>query len=511
MIAYWTERAQAVSHSILKARYAGLAWDLAGKVAGAGKNENMARTYVEAALEIAEKRLGDHERFAMEKLAYALAVAISINDQTLLARVRTSIIALEDVIAKDEMLGLWGFSFRLLLNGKKTGLTQAEEDGIVRRMEERLARIQQQAGNWHFSMERVVELLAPYYQRKTRLQDRDRVCAELLSALDRLPKGMAPFMKKGYYETAERNLRRWGAHDLAKTALQVVQKLGPASREAMKGFKHTMEVPRDRVIAHTREILSGDLEQAISRFISAYLPSREQVKAQVNENASKFIFQFLCRQALVDADGRTTAVLGDVESDDAHLAKHLAMTLQFQSLFMRHTCREFCSNKDISPATLLAEIEKSSLFDSSDLSLLKIALDAYWQENAVVFIHVAIPRIESALRELAGSMEAILKPSRANDGGYHLQTLDQVLRMDSVKHCYGEDVAWYLRVLLTENRGGLNLRNDVCHGMCNVSAFNMHTADLIFHALLLVASVRPAPAPSAPPQEAPQPCPPSKP
>jgi hypothetical protein len=47
----------------------------------------------------------------------------------------------------------------------------------------------------------------------------------------------------------------------------------------------------------------------------------------------------------------------------------------------------------------------------------------------------------------------------------------------------------YFQVLFTDQRGW-NIRNDVCHGISPVQAFSWPMTDRIFHALLILATMR---------------------
>ncbi|MFZ0321026.1 MAG: DUF4209 domain-containing protein, partial [Candidatus Sulfotelmatobacter sp.] len=59
-----------------------------------------------------------------------------------------------------------------------------------------------------------------------------------------------------------------------------------------------------------------------------------------------------------------------------------------------------------------------------------------------------------------------------------------------------EDLWRYLEVVYIDKRG-LNLRNDLAHGLLSPSAFNRYVADRVFHTLLAISLLRAAPVPGA--------------
>lgn len=98
-----------------------------------------------------------------------------------------------------------------------------------------------------------------------------------------------------------------------------------------------------------------------------------------------------------------------------------------------------------------------------------------------------MPQTEAAIRslvELAGG--ATLRRNR--QGGLQLRTFDDLLRDEKVEECFGIDLSFYFRILLTEQRGW-NIRNDICHGISPSGAFNYSIADRVVHVILCLAQV----------------------
>ena len=80
-----------------------------------------------------------------------------------------------------------------------------------------------------------------------------------------------------------------------------------------------------------------------------------------------------------------------------------------------------------------------------------------------------------------------MKPSRGE--GFNLRILDGLLRDPLIVQVFGEDAVFYFRTLLVDPRGW-NLRNRVCHGLCNANEFGPSMSDRVMHVLLCLAQVR---------------------
>ena len=131
--------------------------------------------------------------------------------------------------------------------------------------------------------------------------------------------------------------------------------------------------------------------------------------------------------------------------------------------------------------------------------LIEEGIAAYLAGDHAKAIHVILPQIEQALRELLSLMGVpTLKAGR--NGTVQVKNLNDILREPAIKHALGDDVRLYLQTFLADERGQ-NIRNIVCHGLAAPALFNYRLADQALHALLTVSLVRAKPAepPPAPP------------
>ena len=119
MINYWANRAKQVKHPVLKSRYAALVWEFCREVTKQPPNVEMAHICIDSVIEMGASLCYKYKAEIIRKIKYAIDLAIRINDKTRLNRLRDSAIAVEDKIADDKKLGLWGFSFDTLLMNEK--------------------------------------------------------------------------------------------------------------------------------------------------------------------------------------------------------------------------------------------------------------------------------------------------------------------------------------------------------------------------------------------------------
>lgn len=71
--------------------------------------------------------------------------------------------------------------------------------------------------------------------------------------------------------------------------------------------------------------------------------------------------------------------------------------------------------------------------------------------------------------------------------GYQKRLMDELLGDTSLLEIIGEDASFYLRVLLTEQRG-LSYRNELCLGIEAPSQFGQACADRLLHVLIMLGN-----------------------
>lgn len=103
-------------------------------------------------------------------------------------------------------------------------------------------------------------------------------------------------------------------------------------------------------------------------------------------------------------------------------------------------------------------------------------------------IHVIIPQIEQALRELL-ILRGVPTLKAGRNGLMQLKNLNDILREPAIKESLGDDLRLYLLTFLADERGQ-NIRNNICHGLAAPAQFNQRLSDQTLHPLLAVSLVR---------------------
>ncbi|HEY4325938.1 MAG TPA: DUF4209 domain-containing protein [Mucilaginibacter sp.] len=487
MIDYWEERASDAVNPILKARYSGLVWDFKHKITGISPSHEIAKIYIRALIDTAA---GDYHRYptaTFGKLKRALTLAIAINHEELIRQAKNGIIGYENGHAKDDKPGLWGYSFDLLVNNKKVNLSNEEEQQIVGELENKLARLtatdssDQKINPW--AAEAAAERLGNYYRKAGDSENSRRVILSIGDAFQKILDEGSAMQVSGWLDHLFKLYNKFNLKEEAAEILLKIREVGPKAAQELKPVTHEFNLPKDEFEQYIKEMTDGEKEDILFKIATQYLPNKEEVKKEIFKLRNSAPFVFLISQQLQDEKGRVVATVGSLDDDlDGHIVRQVSQNLSFSAPFLRSVIQRAIDARGLSKDDILKFIQKSPVVDENRYPIIERAINAYFDKDYMVFVHLAIPQIEEAVRnivEMAGGN--VLKTARG--GGYHLRTFDDILRDDIIKEALGEDFADYYKMLFTDQRGW-NLRNNVCHGMTRPRNFNNQTSDRVLHALL---------------------------
>jgi hypothetical protein len=132
---------------------------------------------------------------------------------------------------------------------------------------------------------------------------------------------------------------------------------------------------------------------------------------------------------------------------------------------------------------------RTPLWGIERYQILKCGIRHYLEGDCIAAIHVLVPQIEHALRELLAALQRPTNIHNPKLGAYQEKDMGAILADEAMGKVLGEDISRYLRTLFTDQRGW-NLRNRVSHGLYQSHFFQRQIADRIVHAMMLISFIR---------------------
>jgi|GEM_PF-465163 len=486
VISYWTQRFQSTNNSLMQARYAGLVWDFTKKITGKKPQYLVATTYCQALLKVAKERNHEYEVDIIQKLERALFIATSFKNQELLTSAKEIILDYERFVAEDSKPGLWGFSFDLLIGNRKIVLSAEEEKELIDTLEHRLNRLKD-GEPW--ICEKAAERLARYYRSKGLEEECSRVVRTLGQSFKSAASSVDPLTASSLLEHMHHVYTQFNLVDDAESIVKIIRDIGIRVQNDMKVIPHEMKVSLDELEVYIEQILDGNLDEALTRIAIHYIPRRNEIEKQLYDLSIIAPIGFLINKQITDEQGRFVATVGSLEEDlDGNVVIQTSQNLNVSAIFLNAVLDQAIKKFSLDSDKLVNYLFHSPVFDTLQRDFLVKGVQKYFEKDFIIATHLLIPQIEATVRKLVEISDGtVLK--RGRGGGFHLITLDDLLRSEQVKQALGEDASLYFRVVLTDQRGW-NIRNDVCHGISLQHKCSQVVVERLIHILLVLGLLR---------------------
>ena len=492
LLAYWERRAIETESPFLRFRYASLSWDLR-RFVSAKRKFDMTRLIFESSIAIAKKNLVRYRQDGVEFLLYAMKTAIATKSHDSLAQIRSALIEKETQTAEDDMLGTWGYCFDKIFSNKAAVATEAEQHAIVQQISERLDRlISASTPTTPHAIEACVSRLAQYYRR---IDDRSELRDLLGRYADKIVQ-MAEQVKGVFGVTwlqkAHSFLIDFGQTDLAKGLDSAIRAAGATASEAMQTIEHQTTISEDEMKQFLAPFEQEKFESSFLSLAVHFVPCKESVVTNVQRRAAEFPLSSMFGTTKLDENGRPVASVASPEVDmTGNVALSLAQDLQFTSFFIRRAIEHFKKSHLDDLELMTKFILDSPSYPDAGKPIVARALEHFFASQFLEFIHLAVPQVEAAVRQLVATFGgATFK--RGRHGSLNLRNLDELIQEPCIVELFqplGESVALYLKILLTDQRGW-NLRNCVAHGLSVPGGMGTMVADRLLHVLMLLALIR---------------------
>lgn len=490
-ILYWESRSEEANHPLLKARYLGLIIVFKKEVTGEKIEFRFRINFIEALILQVKNELIP-PMYSVQKIIQALKSAISLNHSELIQKIKNIMIDLEDNVSEDKSPGLWGFCFDELFNSKVT-LSDNEKVKIIDGLEQRLARFvkthEKEIESDLWGIENCVKRLAKYYNDKSRIEDRDRVLDILLTTTYDQISPKAAIKSISMLEMVKAYYKGYNLNDTVNSIILKINELSKNVLNEMETFKTEIEFPKEILDEQYSNIIKLSSNEMYIHIALQFLPKVESVKEELIKLAREYPLQYIFGQQIMDSKGRSIASIDSIDTVSGFqgfLVSHYNTSIQYNYYILHYIFQKLINDNLFYASEIIALLKDKPFLENDRIELINTGVNYFIEGKYTESIHILIPQIEQILRNLL-EWSGGNTLTQNKSGGYDLKTLGSILadeRMVSISI----DFVSYFKFLFND-RIGLNLRNDVVHGIASPERFNWLTSTAVIHSLLVLGSI----------------------
>jgi lysyl-tRNA synthetase class 1 len=490
-VAYWEQRALACKNPLMKARYADAAWDLAKVIANSKPNYECALMAIDGYVDATDRHFYKIEIEPVQWLVRALHLARSVGDANRIKKVVDAMFAFYQLSLQPRHVGVWIFLFDNLY-AEKNLISAKQEAQIISDLEAMLGRltvIGEPSEFDPYGAQAAAERLVQHYKKQGDTANVERVMKAYGGAFVTMAKMANPMLAMAWLQPVIERYEQEGMKNEAEELRLLQIKKSENIASDMKHYSVDVKVTKKDYDDLVRAlIVEGDLTTTLCNVAAHFIPKADQAKGMVQEMRAVAPLMSMIPITVVDRTGRLVARVGNADEDsEGRLFRQLAQIVGFNQAFLSYVIEAVIAGFQPSADDILAVLFRSPLFLESRRSILRDGLEAYLSKDHLKGIHVLVPQIEEMLRTLLALMG--IPPHKSvprHFGITDVKNMNDALGDPRVQAVLTENLWRYLTVLYIDRRG-MNLRNDLAHGLVSVEAFNQSTADIVFHSLLALS------------------------
>lgn len=498
VVAHWEERAGRCRNPVMRARYSDLVWDLKRVITGQRSSPDFARIASDSYREAADKKFYPIEIVGIQWLGRALDLSVSINDSDRTKRLVEFMFTFYDRVAQPHFMGTWVFLFDELY--WKKFVSPEQESHIIANLEGMLAKMTDTAvsdAGVHatfdpWGAEAAAQRLAQHYRRQSDKANVERVIKAYGGAFEYMAREASPMMAMAWLQPVIERYEQVGLKAESERLQIMSAEKGKNIGSDLRKISARVEVKPEDVESLVEQLIGGgDLKAALGRIATFFIPKASEARKLLDQMRATAPLLSMIPINMLASDGHTTASIGSLDEDaEGRLHKQLAEIIGFYQSFLVYTLAKLRERYAPTSQDILDFVCESPLFAGCHTGLVRDGLVAYEQEDFVKAIHVLVPQIEQILRNFLGSLgRPTLKTVRNHPGIMDAKSMNDILGDELIREVLTENLWRYLTVVYIDERG-LNLRNDLAHGLVPLNGFNRDVADRLFHTILALSLMR---------------------
>jgi hypothetical protein len=482
---HWISRVKTVSHPVLKARYADLAWELARRIDGRRPAFEHATAAIDAYLDSVESSLTAEFHDQMEQSCRALDLACSIRNKERIIRARDVLLAIHNRAIAGE--GFWWRSFDRLICEKNADLSDKDRENLANSLEGLAiiyAKTDDPAAFNPYHLESVAKRLATYYLRLGSRNDVVRINELIGRTFEHVATLGNAMQASSNLQTAENAYLDAGMSEDAKRARVARGKAIRQSREEMQEFSISGTITLDEMESFLDQVITVNPVYSFARIANQFVWRTDVLEKAVKDMVEHAPLMSMMPVQVMAADHKA-ADIGAVEDDlDGRVCQQAMQNIQWESLFLQRALERAIETHKLNPHFITGFAGRSDLFE--DLTFVHAGVEAWFAGDYMKQIFILTPQIEHALRNLTGGMgEAVTRKHPTVPGREISVGMGEILSNKVVQTALGRDLLLYFKVIYSDPRG-LNLRNSVAHGLLERGLINSVVGDRLIHTLLVL-------------------------
>ncbi|MFI3547289.1 DUF4209 domain-containing protein [Mammaliicoccus sciuri] len=257
----------------------------------------------------------------------------------------------------------------------------------------------------------------------------------------------------------------------------------------MSLIKSTIEFSKEEIDKVIDSFISSDVQMSLDKiaYSNHLIPKITIIEDQVDKLSKEFPLQDFISKSLL-SDGKkivenTTEEDNKTINFNSNYMIHLNINVE---LVLKAIFDKLILEFEISTEDFMQKFNRWELLDKKNIPFIEHGISRFLEKDYLSALHILVPQFESTVRRMFSKAGYSTTSIRKGNTQQEV-TFNEFLLRDDVKSAFGNDVHKLIQIVMVE-QSGLNLRNEIAHGLIEFSNINYTKCILIVYLFLVLTS-----------------------
>ncbi|WP_436950436.1 DUF4209 domain-containing protein [Staphylococcus xylosus] len=326
-------------------------------------------------------------------------------------------------------------------------------------------------------------------ERISRLEEEIGKSYELEAEYQQGRKDKSLLLKAHFLEKAMKHYKEIGEREKINEMKILVKRTYEEYEKSneMSVIRIPIEFPKEEIDKVIEDFISSDIQNSLDRIANSndLIPKITVIEEQVDKLSKEFPLQDLISKGLLN-DGKkivenTTEEDNKTINFNSNYMNHLNINVE---LLLKAIFDKLISEFEISTEDFMQKFNRWELLDNKNVPFIEHGISRFLEKDYLSALHILVPQFESTVRRMFSKAGYSTTSIRKGNTQQEV-TFNEFLFRDDVKSVFGNDVHKLIQIVMVE-QSGLNLRNEIAHGLIELSNINYTKCILIIYLFLIL-------------------------
>lgn len=250
-----------------------------------------------------------------------------------------------------------------------------------------------------------------------------------------------------------------------------------------------LEIPSEVINKIVETYISSDIQNALDKiaYSNQFIPKVSEIEERVMNQDKAYPMQSLVSKSIVSDGKKIEHTLTEEDSKKINFISNYMLNLNINmEVLLKTIFEKLIGEYGLSADDIMGKFDRWELLDNRNRPFIEIGIKKFLEEDYISSIHILVPQFESTLRRLfanAGYPTTSIKKETAQ----HEETFNEFLNREDIKSSLGDNVHKLIQIVMVE-QAGLNLRNEIAHGLMKFSNITKTQCILVIYLFLVLTN-----------------------